>query len=65
MKPETHSGERIFSPRSSVMVTHHMLQGMGINGDDPNGCSPLMVLFVVVLVKAGVVEESEKKTKGK
>lgn len=53
--------EAPYSLTEKIVVTHHMFQRMGIDGDDPNGSSPLMVLFVVVLVKAGMVEESEKK----
>lgn len=38
-------------------ITHHMLQRMSVDRDDSNGSSPLMVLLVEMLVKAGVVEE--------
>lgn len=40
--------------------THHVLQRMSVNGDDSNGSGPLVVLFVVVLVEAGMVEEPEE-----
>ena len=37
-----------------------MLQRMGVDGDDSNGSSPLMVLFVEMLVEAGMVKQPER-----
>lgn len=38
-----------------------MLQRMSVDSNDSNGSSPLMVLLVEMLVKAGVVEEPARK----
>lgn len=38
-----------------------MLQRMSVDGDDSDGSSPLMVLFVEMLVEAWVVEQPERK----
>lgn len=43
----------------SAVRLYHVLQRMSIDGDDPNGSSPLMVLFVEMLVEAGMVEQPE------
>lgn len=42
-------------------IIHHMLQRMSVDGDDSDGSSPLMVLFVEMLVEAWVVEQPERK----
>lgn len=39
---------------------HHVLQRMSVDGDNTDGSGPLMVLFVVMLVEAGVVEQPEE-----
>lgn len=36
-----------------------MLQRMGVDGNNSDGSSPLMVLFVVMLVEGGMVEQPE------
>ncbi len=38
-----------------------MLQRMSVDGDDSDGSGPLVVLFVVMLVEDGMVEEPERK----
>ncbi len=38
-----------------------MLQRMSVDGDDSNGSGPLVVLFVEMLVEAGMVEQPERK----
>lgn len=38
-----------------------MLQRMSVDSNNSNGSSPLMVLLVEMLVKAGVVEEPARK----
>lgn len=40
-----------------------MLQRMSVDGDDSNGSGPLMVLFVVILVEVGMVEQTERREK--
>lgn len=40
-------------------IIHHMLQRMGVDGNNSDGSSPLMVLFVVMLVEGGMVEQPE------
>lgn len=37
-----------------------MLQRMSVYGDNSNGSSPLMVLFVEILVEARMVKQPEK-----
>lgn len=39
---------------------HHVLQRMSVDGDDTDGSGPLVVLFVVMLVEAGLVEQPEE-----
>lgn len=39
---------------------YHVLQRMSVDADDADGSGPLMVLFVVVLVEAGMVEQPTK-----
>lgn len=46
-------------------VGEHMLQRMSVDGDDSDGSSPLMVLFVEMLVEAGMVEQSVRIVKQK
>lgn len=41
-----------------------MLQRMSVDSNDSNGSSPLMVLLVEMLVKAGMVEEPARKDEG-
>lgn len=38
-------------------VGDDVLQRMSVNGDESDGSGPLMVLFVVILVEAGMVEQ--------
>lgn len=38
-----------------------MLQRVSVDGDNANGSGPLVVLFVVMLVKVGMVEQPERK----
>lgn len=40
--------------------SHHVLQRMSVDGDDSDGSGPLVVLFVEVLVEAGMVEQPER-----
>lgn len=40
--------------------THHMLQRMSVGGNNSDRSGPLMVLFVVMLVEAGMVEQPDK-----
>lgn len=42
-------------------IIHHVLQRMSVDGDDTDGSGPLVVLFVDMLVEAGVVEQPERK----
>lgn len=42
------------------MTAHHVLQRMSVDGDHTDGSGPLVVLFVVMLVEAGVVEQPEE-----
>lgn len=42
-----------------------MLQRMSVDRDDSYGSGPLVVLFVVMLVKVGMVEQSGRKKKKK
>lgn len=37
-----------------------MLQRMSVDGDNTDGSGPIVVLFVVMLVEAGVVEQPEE-----
>lgn len=39
-------------------VGDHVLQGVGVDAHDANGCCPLVVLFMVRLVQTRVVEQS-------
>lgn len=41
-----------------------MLQRVSVDSNDSNGSSPLMVLLVEMLVKAGMVEEPARKDEG-
>lgn len=38
---------------------HHVLQRVSVDGHESYGSGPLVVLFVVMLVKVGMVEQSE------
>lgn len=42
-----------------------MLQRMSVDGDNTDGSGPLVVLFVVMLVEAGVVEQPEENQRNK
>lgn len=55
---ETEAENEMKSVRGLV---HHVLQRMGVDGDDSDGGGPLVVLFVVMLVEAGMVEQPERK----
>lgn len=44
---------------------HHVLQRMSVDGDNTDGSGPIVVLFVVMLVEAGVVEQPEENQRNK
>lgn len=44
---------------------HRVLQRMSVDGDNTDGSGPLVVLFVVMLVEAGVVEQPEENQRNK
>ena len=57
---QTKSDRKIKTDVKQEGIVHHVLQRMSVDGGDTNGGSPLVVLFVEMLVEAWMVEQPDR-----